>query len=226
MESKLSSMDNFVLDSPLDSHPITSQSQYEELNAKLENLRMEMQRTLKGKAIVVVNIVHTPSGHSILNTPDFAENQFNMKVKVVRTDNGSEFANHKDANLFHSKGIWVWDLYGKGHLLEAVDIRLSKEFDEWQLECLMIVGLWCCHPDSALRPPIRQVINVLNFEAPLPSLPAKLPVPIYCAPPMSQCKFSYTSSGLTTSESSCTTNSSLLTGGSTKSLLKQGKHNV
>ncbi|KAF2285324.1 hypothetical protein GH714_042366 [Hevea brasiliensis] len=121
---------------------------------------------------------------------------------------------------------WVWDLYGKGQLLEAVDIRLCKEFDERQLECLMIVGLWCCHPDSALRPPIRQVINVLNFEAPLPSLPAKLPVPMYCAPPMSQCKFSYTSSGLTTSESSCTTNSSLLTGGSAKSLLKQEKHNV
>ncbi|KAF2285321.1 hypothetical protein GH714_042363 [Hevea brasiliensis] len=164
---------------------------------------MEMQRTLKGKAIVVVNIVHTPSGHSILNTPDFAGN-LNPK-------------------LFCYAGMvrlvqWVWDLYGKGQLVEAVDIRLSKEFDERQLECLMIVGLWCCHPYSALRPSRRQVINVLNFEAPLPSLLAKSPVPMYCAPSMSQCKFSYTSSGLTTSESGCTMNSSLLTGGSAKSL--------
>ncbi|KAJ9177485.1 hypothetical protein P3X46_012701 [Hevea brasiliensis] len=121
---------------------------------------------------------------------------------------------------------WVWDLYGKGHLLEAVDKRLTNEFDERQLECLMIVGLWCCHPDFAYRPSIRQVISVLNFEAPLPSLPAKLPVPIYYAPPMNLHEFSSTSSGLTTSESSGTTNSSLLPSRSTKPLLNEEEPNV
>ncbi|KAE8704827.1 L-type lectin-domain containing receptor kinase IX.2 [Hibiscus syriacus] len=89
---------------------------------------------------------------------------------------------------------WVWDLYGKGQLLEAVDKRLGKVFDKRQIECLMITGLWCCHPDYTHRPSIRQVISVLNFEAPLPSLPSKLPVPMYYAPPMSLCKFTYTSS--------------------------------
>ncbi|KAF2285322.1 hypothetical protein GH714_042364 [Hevea brasiliensis] len=121
---------------------------------------------------------------------------------------------------------WVWDLYGKGHLLEAVDKRLTNEFDERQLECLMIVGLWCCHPDFAYRPSIRQVISVLNFEAPLPSLPAKLPVPIYYAPPMNLHEFSSKSSGLTTSESSGTTNSSLLPSRSTKPLLNEEEPNV
>ncbi|KAF5206191.1 Lectin-related protein [Thalictrum thalictroides] len=38
------------------------------------------------------------------------------------------------------------------------------------------------------------VINVLNFEAPLPNLPSKLPTPIYYAPPMQLCKFFYESS--------------------------------
>ncbi|KAL4377151.1 hypothetical protein GQ457_02G008790 [Hibiscus cannabinus] len=89
---------------------------------------------------------------------------------------------------------WVWDLYGRGQLLEAVDERLGKVFDTQQIECLMITGLWCCHPDYTHRPSIRQVINVLNFEAPLPSLPSKLPVPMYYAPPISLCKFTYTSS--------------------------------
>ncbi|KAE8010476.1 hypothetical protein FH972_006844 [Carpinus fangiana] len=60
--------------------------------------------------------------------------------------------------------------------------------------CLMIVGLWCCHPDPTIRPSIRQVINVLNSEAPLPNLPSKFPVPMYFAPPMHMCRFSYTSS--------------------------------
>ena len=36
---------------------------------------------------------------------------------------------------------WVWDLYRRGQLLEAIDKRLSTEFDEDQIECLMVVGL-------------------------------------------------------------------------------------
>ncbi|KAA8531472.1 hypothetical protein F0562_006175 [Nyssa sinensis] len=121
---------------------------------------------------------------------------------------------------------WVWDLYGRGQLLEAADKGLSMELDERQLECLMVVGLWCCHPDYNLRPTIRQVINVLNFEAPLPSLPSKLPVPMYYAPPMHMCRFSYTSSaGLTDTgrnrtQCSCSSCSSLMSAGSAKALLK------
>ncbi|KAL4368189.1 hypothetical protein GQ457_05G014260 [Hibiscus cannabinus] len=89
---------------------------------------------------------------------------------------------------------WVWDLYGKSQLLEAVDKRLGDDFDEQQMECLMVIGLWCCHPDYTHRPSIRQVINVLNLEAPLPSLPSKLPVPMYYAPPLDLCLFSNTTS--------------------------------
>ncbi|KAL5790208.1 hypothetical protein ACOSQ2_005096 [Xanthoceras sorbifolium] len=77
---------------------------------------------------------------------------------------------------------WVWELYGSGKLLEAADPRLCKAFDEQQMEYLMIVGLWCAHPDENLRPSIRQPIQVLNFEAPLPVLPPKMPVPIYLTP--------------------------------------------
>ncbi|KAH9657450.1 hypothetical protein KPL70_023087 [Citrus sinensis] len=79
---------------------------------------------------------------------------------------------------------WVWDLYGNGRLLEAVDPRLCRDFDGQQIERLMIVGLWCAHPDENLRPSIRQVIHVLNFEAPLPALPPKMPVPTYLSPPV------------------------------------------
>ncbi|RWR74086.1 Protein kinase domain-containing protein [Cinnamomum micranthum f. kanehirae] len=74
---------------------------------------------------------------------------------------------------------WVWNLYGKGGLLEAVDKKLHMDFDTTQMECLMIVGLWCAHPDHCLRPSIRQVIQVLHFEAAVPSLPNKMPVAMY-----------------------------------------------
>ncbi|KAJ6347775.1 hypothetical protein OIU76_004295 [Salix suchowensis] len=77
---------------------------------------------------------------------------------------------------------WIWDLYGTGNLNLAVDEKLLSEFDENQMECLMIVGLWCAHPDRNIRPSIRQVIHVLNSEAPLPDLPSKMPVPLFHVP--------------------------------------------
>ncbi|KAD4179172.1 hypothetical protein E3N88_27763 [Mikania micrantha] len=80
---------------------------------------------------------------------------------------------------------WVWELYGTGTLLEAVDPRLGLDFDEEEIKCLMITGLWCVHPDSELRPPMRQVVQALNFEASLPVLPSKMPVASYLTPPMS-----------------------------------------
>ncbi|KAI9110445.1 hypothetical protein K1719_018605 [Acacia pycnantha] len=83
---------------------------------------------------------------------------------------------------------WVWELYGRGELQEAVDKRLNGDFDEQQLEQLerlMILGLWCAHPDYSMRPTIRQALNVLNFEAPLPNLPPIMPKPMYAPPSFS-----------------------------------------
>ncbi|XP_027157426.1 L-type lectin-domain containing receptor kinase IX.1 [Coffea eugenioides] len=77
---------------------------------------------------------------------------------------------------------WVWDLYGSGKLSSAMDGRLNNDFDLKQFECLLTVGLWCAHPDRSLRPTIKQAIQALNFEATLPNLPTKMPVPIYDVP--------------------------------------------
>ncbi|PRQ31172.1 putative protein kinase RLK-Pelle-L-LEC family [Rosa chinensis] len=71
---------------------------------------------------------------------------------------------------------WVWELYGEGKIVEAADPKLCEEFDEKQMECLMMVGLWCAHPDHNCRPLIQQAIQVLNFEVPLPNLPLTMPV--------------------------------------------------
>ncbi|XP_066395063.1 L-type lectin-domain containing receptor kinase IX.1-like [Miscanthus floridulus] len=95
---------------------------------------------------------------------------------------------------------WVWDLYGRNEILNAVDGRLDGALDEREAMCLMIVGLWCAHPDYNFRPSIRQVLSVLKFEAPLPSLPPKMPVAMYFAPPIHLCRFSYTSSDGTQKE--------------------------
>ncbi|KAJ9177474.1 hypothetical protein P3X46_012690 [Hevea brasiliensis] len=72
---------------------------------------------------------------------------------------------------------WIWDLYEKEELSTAVDEILADNFDETQVKCLLIVGLWCAHPASNNRPSIRQAIQVLNFEAELPKLPTRMAVP-------------------------------------------------
>ncbi|WJX52438.1 hypothetical protein P8452_38553 [Trifolium repens] len=79
---------------------------------------------------------------------------------------------------------WVWGLYGSGRILEAVDPRLGEDFEEEQIKCLMIVGLWCTHPDPNNRPSVRQATQVLNFEATLPNLPSSMPIPTYLEGPL------------------------------------------
>ncbi|CAA6663096.1 unnamed protein product [Spirodela intermedia] len=76
---------------------------------------------------------------------------------------------------------WVWDLYGKGAILEAADRdkRLGSDFDRQQMERLMVAGLCCAHPDHRQRPSMRQVTGILLFEMPLPNLPTEMPEPSY-----------------------------------------------
>lgn len=81
---------------------------------------------------------------------------------------------------------WVWDLHGRGAILEAADERLrggELELDAKQVECVMVVGLWCAHPDRGVRPSIKQALAALQFEAPLPALPPTMPVPTYSSSP-------------------------------------------
>ncbi|KAM0968095.1 hypothetical protein ACFX2I_016454 [Malus domestica] len=80
---------------------------------------------------------------------------------------------------------WVWDLYGEDKVFEAADPKLGGVFDKKQVECLMIVGLWCAHPDYSMRPSMQQVMQMFTFEVPLPILPSKMPVATYFPLPRS-----------------------------------------
>ncbi|XP_047047565.1 L-type lectin-domain containing receptor kinase IX.1-like [Lolium rigidum] len=126
-------------------------------------------------------------------------------------------AKHEDDAVHLTQ--WVWDWYGKGRILDAADERLEGEFNGGQLECVMTVGLWCAHPDRSLRPSIRQAVNVLRFEAPLPSLPASMPVATF----MPQVgAFTSTSSAVTGGTSSSTGTSSVATGVSSSTSVVTG----
>ncbi|XBI14573.1 hypothetical protein VPH35_057144 [Triticum aestivum] len=66
--------------------------------------------------------------------------------------------------------MWVWDLYEKGTILEAVDKRLQDGNHQLDRDCkrqmhrALVVGLWCTHPRLGTRPSIVQLMNVLQSE--------------------------------------------------------------
>ncbi|KAL3732279.1 hypothetical protein ACJRO7_029023 [Eucalyptus globulus] len=66
---------------------------------------------------------------------------------------------------------WVWQLSLAGNMLEAVDKTLGSSFDRKEIECLMMVGLWCVHPDPKMRPKAGQVVRFLQLEVPVPEFP-------------------------------------------------------
>ncbi|CAN6224951.1 unnamed protein product [Urochloa humidicola] len=102
---------------------------------------------------------------------------------------------------------WVWELYGRGSILDAADERLNSEFNAGEMERVMVTALWCAHPDRTQRPSIREAMNVLRLEAHLPILPANMPVATFVPPPLDhfQCKSDTAtgSSSISSMETSC-----------------------
>ncbi|KAK4254167.1 hypothetical protein QN277_009582 [Acacia crassicarpa] len=96
-----------------------------------------------------------------------------------------EIASGKQTTTSERFVKWVWDLYGKGRIIEAVDSRLKGHFEEDQIKRLMIVGLWCAHPDHDSRPSITEAIQVLSFGASFPELRRSYPASTYNEHPAS-----------------------------------------
>ncbi|RZC64308.1 hypothetical protein C5167_007996 [Papaver somniferum] len=123
---------------------------------------------------------------------------------------------------------WVWKLYGCGKVIEAADDRLCKNFDEQQMEQLLVLGLCCAHPNHTNRPSIRKAFSILNFEYHLPVLPSKMPTPEFNASPVHMCRIASQTDGSQGTCSFCSnTNMSQFTLSSSdpasKSLLNSGE---
>ncbi|OQU83089.1 hypothetical protein SORBI_3005G075400 [Sorghum bicolor] len=65
------------------------------------------------------------------------------------------------------------DLYDQRMVLDAADAKMNGEFDQQQMERVLVTGLWCAHQDPSQRPSIEQAMDVLrSADAMLPVLPA------------------------------------------------------
>uniref|UniRef100_A0A803LFR6 Protein kinase domain-containing protein n=2 Tax=Chenopodium quinoa TaxID=63459 RepID=A0A803LFR6_CHEQI len=107
-------------------------------------------------------------GHSTAETDVFA---FGVLVLVVISGRMPGKQND-DKNLVD----WVWDLYKSDMILSAIDPRLKDEFDMGQAECMLLLGLACCHPNPYTRPSMRNALQVLMGEVLPPSVAIEKPV--------------------------------------------------
>ncbi|XP_052166855.1 probable kinase CHARK [Oryza glaberrima] len=111
---------------------------------------------------------------------------------------------------------WVWSLYNQNTILDAADERLRGVVrDERQMERVLVVGLWCAHPDLSERPSIARAMNVLQSDdVRLPDLSPQMykskasPSPREVAMGSVSTGSTFSGSGVPTSATTTTTRSS------------------
>lgn len=70
---------------------------------------------------------------------------------------------------------WVLEHWHKGSLADTVDIKLQGEYNIDEACLALNIGLLCSHPLISVRPNMRQVVQYLNKDIPLPeSMPTHL----------------------------------------------------
>lgn len=70
---------------------------------------------------------------------------------------------------------WVVGHWNRGSLVETVDAKLQGDYDVDETCVVLKVGLLCSHPFPEARPTMRQVLQYLNGDMPVPELvPAHL----------------------------------------------------
>ncbi|PAN39261.1 hypothetical protein PAHAL_7G231500 [Panicum hallii] len=65
---------------------------------------------------------------------------------------------------------WVLDRWRAGAVTDTVDRRLGGDFAEGEASLVLRLGLLCSHPLPGARPGMRQVVQYLDGDVPLPEL--------------------------------------------------------
>ncbi|VAI37208.1 unnamed protein product [Triticum turgidum subsp. durum] len=65
---------------------------------------------------------------------------------------------------------WVLEHWQKEALLEVVDARLDGQYDAGEVVLALKLGLMCSHPMPGARPSMRQVMQYLEGDMPIPEL--------------------------------------------------------
>ena len=109
-------------------------------------------------------------------------------VLVLEVVTGRKPGNKNEQSDYNNKNnivYWLWDLHRQERILDAIDSRLSTEFDEEGMLSMLVLALACCHPNPHQRPSMRTVLQVLTGEVPPPLVPTERPAFVWPAMPLS-----------------------------------------
>ncbi|XP_058099359.1 L-type lectin-domain containing receptor kinase IV.1-like [Magnolia sinica] len=107
----------------------------------------------------------TKTGKATTSTDVYAFGAFMLEVACGRRP--------IDPRSSADEGIlveWVWECLRRGRILAAADPKLGHDYEVEEMELVLKLGLLCSHPLSAARPSMRQVMQFLDRDAPLPEL--------------------------------------------------------
>uniref|UniRef100_A0A7N2LBF0 non-specific serine/threonine protein kinase n=1 Tax=Quercus lobata TaxID=97700 RepID=A0A7N2LBF0_QUELO len=109
-------------------------------------------------------------------------------VLVLEVVSGRKPGNQNEQSDYNNKNnivYWLWDLHRQERILDAIDSRLSNEFDEEGMLSMLVLALACCHPNPHQRPSMRTVLQILTGEVPPPLVPTERPAFVWPAMPPS-----------------------------------------
>ncbi|PPR97032.1 hypothetical protein GOBAR_AA23634 [Gossypium barbadense] len=162
-----------------------------EFNAKLGDFGLA--RTIQEKEKThhsTIEIAGTPGYMApetfLISRATVETDVYSFGVLVMEVVSGRKPGNQSELNNYNNSIVnWVWDYYRKGSISGAADSRMDGDFDEKELECVLVLGLGCCHPNPHYRPSMRTVLQVLSGEVDPPQVPQERPSFVWPAMPPS-----------------------------------------
>lgn len=108
---------------------------------------------------------HTRTGKATKNSDVFAFGAFMLEVVCGRRpiEQVGESGNEILVD-------WVYNCWKKGEILEVKDPNLGTNYRPEEVELVLKLALLCSHSEPLARPNMRQVVQYLEREVPLPDL--------------------------------------------------------
>ncbi|KAL3010215.1 hypothetical protein AAZX31_07G127800 [Glycine max] len=108
---------------------------------------------------------HTRTGKATTSSDVFAFGAFMLEVVCGRRpiEQGRESGSEILVD-------WVYNCWKKGEILEARDPNLGANYRSDEVELVLKLALLCSHSEPLARPSMRQVVQYLEKDVPLPDL--------------------------------------------------------
>ncbi|KAF7850051.1 hypothetical protein BT93_L5899 [Corymbia citriodora subsp. variegata] len=132
--------------------------------ARLHNHGTDPQTTHVAGTVGYLAPGHMRTGKATRSTDVFAFGVFLLEVACGRRP--IKHGDTEDVILVD----WVFSRWYRGDILEVSDPKLGSEFVEEEMELVLKLGLMCSHSNPLMRPSMRQALQYLEGDLPMPEL--------------------------------------------------------